>query len=788
MSSASTSPPSTPRLELPSTPGSPLTPTRRRHAPAEPDPSGPTGQDVLLFLVASRVLNALIIQTFFQPDEYFQALEPAWALAFGNEGDESGGAWITWEWREQLRSALHPSLFAVCYVVADRLAGMLSLSGPYRSQLLLAAPKLLQAVIAALGDYYTWRLAESTYGIRSLAPAAALVLTVANPWQWFCSTRTFSNSLETTLTIVALYNWPWHWSTGPGSRDVEGVDQQGLRVRKMVSASYGVVDETTRLRRALLAAAFAVVLRPTNVLVWATLVVLMGLRSLRQEGQGTNKKTDEPQKPLRCGPTQRELLVSFREVLLCGSAVLCLSAVVDRLFYQTWTFPAWHFLQVNLFQSIAGFYGNNNWHYYLSQGYPLLLTTALPFALLGMYQSCFGDRYRNLSSTARFTLRSLTITSLVLAGVLSLISHKEVRFIYPLLPGLHILAAHPTAAFFASAFDSLRPYSQRSQLTKRLLLAFLLLTNLSISLYTASIHNSGLINITHHLRSDFETYHLPHPVAHNMTVGFLMPCHSTPWRSHLQYPPTNSSPGIDAWALTCEPPLGLSSAIEKRDYVDEADRFYLDPATWLQQRMSRSPPATRFLPAQRNEAGVIVGPAKPNKVINIKNRSDLETGWRTKPGSRRPWPEYLIFFSQLEPQMKQLVGRASGYTECKRVWNSHWHEDWRRRGEIVVWCLFPERRDMMMGGSVVNKKVLEDRIRDPRPIVNGGAEKVLRVAGEDRSSWKQRPLTGTVKQSRTAGAGQWWEWAKSQVGLGERRRAWYEGWLGRRGRGGGHWD
>ena len=35
-----------------------------------------------------------------------------------------------------------------------------------------------------------------------------LFLTVLSPWQWFCSTRTFSNSLETTLTVMALQYWP----------------------------------------------------------------------------------------------------------------------------------------------------------------------------------------------------------------------------------------------------------------------------------------------------------------------------------------------------------------------------------------------------------------------------------------------------------------------------------------------------------------------------------------------------------------------------------------------------
>jgi hypothetical protein len=34
-------------------------------------------------------------------------------------------------------------------------------------------------------------------------------MTVANPWQWFVSVRTFSNSLENALTVAALRYWPW---------------------------------------------------------------------------------------------------------------------------------------------------------------------------------------------------------------------------------------------------------------------------------------------------------------------------------------------------------------------------------------------------------------------------------------------------------------------------------------------------------------------------------------------------------------------------------------------------
>jgi phosphatidylinositol glycan class B len=49
-------------------------------------------RDMMYLLIILRFINAITIRTFFQPDEYYQALEPAWQMAFG----ESSGAWITW--------------------------------------------------------------------------------------------------------------------------------------------------------------------------------------------------------------------------------------------------------------------------------------------------------------------------------------------------------------------------------------------------------------------------------------------------------------------------------------------------------------------------------------------------------------------------------------------------------------------------------------------------------------------------------------------------------------------
>lgn len=66
-----------------------------------------------------------------------------------------------------MRSAIHPVLFAIVYRIASGLSWLLQLSPIWHADLLIAAPKIFQAVIAALGDYYTWRLGEKVYGAGS---------------------------------------------------------------------------------------------------------------------------------------------------------------------------------------------------------------------------------------------------------------------------------------------------------------------------------------------------------------------------------------------------------------------------------------------------------------------------------------------------------------------------------------------------------------------------------------------------------------------------------------------
>lgn len=323
-----------------------------------------------------------------------------------------------------------------------------------------------------------------------------------------------------------------------------------------------------------------------------------------------------------------------------------------------------NFLYFNVGQSLAIFYGANDFHYYVTQGLPLLLTTTLPFTLIGLYRIIQQQRSSELKWQ---TVQSqLALVCLVMPVILSLISHKEVRFIYPLLPSLHLLTASPLVEFFGPTISqpSASYYTPR-----RLTLIFILVVNAVIALYTTIYHASGTMDILDYLRNQHNQHASPTPdTTPGITAGFLMPCHSTPWRSHMVHPT------IHAWALTCEPPVNLTPA-EKASYLDEADQFYEDPSSFLKSNMLGG---LRHIPRKPSYSA-----ARQTRPLPHHHHQGQEI---------HPWPDYLIFFAQLENTLTSTLPKSASYAECHRTFNSAWHDDWRRKGDVVVWCLDPREQ------------------------------------------------------------------------------------------------
>ncbi|KAK3283630.1 hypothetical protein CYMTET_8683 [Cymbomonas tetramitiformis] len=199
---------------------------------AELESSRASWQLVLTSCLAFRIVNALVVCTYFNADEYWQSLEVAHYLVFGY-------GHLTWEWKEAIRSYIHPLLFATVYKVL----AVTGLDSPFT---LSMAPRLLQGAFAAYGDLCLYRLA-----LRLFSPAVANLALFCQMCSWFtffCAVRTFSSSLEAVLTTAALSYWPLPVSWPRGNPEVAGS-----------CSSRGA---------ALLLAAAAVVIRPTSLALW----------------------------------------------------------------------------------------------------------------------------------------------------------------------------------------------------------------------------------------------------------------------------------------------------------------------------------------------------------------------------------------------------------------------------------------------------------------------------------------------------------------------------------------
>ncbi|KAJ3258885.1 glycosylphosphatidylinositol anchor biosynthesis [Chytriomyces hyalinus] len=310
---------------------------------------------VIACIIGFRTYNALLIKTFFSPDEYWQSLEIAHEYVFGY-------GYLTWEWTHRVRGFAHPMIFAAVFKA-------LELAGLDDTELMIIAPKLVQAVFAAVGDVYTFMLAQKLYG---KGPSKwALFASLVSFFNFFCGVRTFSNSIETSLTAVAMYYWPW---TFPKVKMALTVDR--IRDLEISLACVGV----------------ACILRPTNAIIW----MYLGFNFLRELDLRTAS------------------LVVVR-VLFIGSVAAATSCIIDHQFYHEWTFVPYNFFKFNLTQGIASFYGIHTWHWYLSQGIPIVLFTFIPATAWTLWSSTRGGPKH---------VRGVIVGTVV---VYSVIAHKEFR-------------------------------------------------------------------------------------------------------------------------------------------------------------------------------------------------------------------------------------------------------------------------------------------------------------------------------------------------------------------------
>ncbi|KAF0682830.1 Aste57867_25129 [Aphanomyces stellatus] len=335
---------------------------------------------VFLALVLFRVANALFVRTYFNPDEFWQSSEVAHRMVFGY-------GYLTWEWlpHAQLRGYAHPAVFALLYKALQ------NLDSPWA---VAYSPRILQGILTAVTDFSMFRLAR-VYFDASVANYA-LFCQLTSWFTFFALSRTFSNSIETCCTTLALSYWPWaHLVT----------DQTKRRTPSNV--------ERRQQRLAFAYAALGCIFRPTNAVLWVFLATALLVRT----------------------PFKVDLVVGT--ILPIGAAAIAIMLVVDRIGYGEWTCVPLNFVTFNVLEGKDALYGTHPWYWYFVAGYPEITATALPFIVYGVMRS---------------TKRELGAVVLWALVVYSAGAHKEPRFLLPLLPASFVYAGKGLDALQAKRF------------------------------------------------------------------------------------------------------------------------------------------------------------------------------------------------------------------------------------------------------------------------------------------------------------------------------------------------
>ncbi|CAN6466607.1 unnamed protein product [Victoria cruziana] len=424
---------------------------------------------------------------------------------------------------------------------------------------MVVAPRMYQSFYAAIGDAYFYYLSYSIFDKQTAD--WALFSQFTNWFMFYCITRTLSNSLEAVLTIMAIYYWPSLKCSSPTHE---------LQI--------------TSRKTALVIAAFACIIRPTNAVIWIYL--------------GT----------LHLFEARDKVKFVFTEVAPIGAAVLALSCLFDRWMYGTWVFVPLNFVKFNFFSSGGDYYGTHRWHWYFSQGFPAMLFTFAPFTIVGIWQS------------KEWKLFGLVAWVL---GIYSILGHKEFRFVLPVLPIALMFSGYTLAKIGKCHSVELKGKGVRNtkrtfDFKKKWAIFFLLLTNLPMAFYMSMIHQRGSEDAMAFLAREAATGKVD-------SILSLMPCHSTPYYSTLHR-------NISMSFLDCTPS-------SEEGYVDESDRFLLDPAKFV---------------------------------------SNMALNWKQ--------PSHILLFDSQERHLNNFLASHS-YQQVGRFFHAHFKVDRELQGAVLVYAL-----------------------------------------------------------------------------------------------------
>ena len=236
--------------------------------------------------------------------------------------------------------------------------------------------------------------------------------------------------------------------------------------------------------------------------------------------------------------------------ILISAGVICYCIAVDSIRHRKIIFTPFNFFMVNIYNNSG--VNNNSLHWYVVSGVWYLVSSF--WYLVSGTVSLLGPLVIPLCMAIPVAPLKVLLPLLVNITALSVLPHKELRFLQSSLPFLFLIIANHLC------------WKIRASFQKAIKMIFLVV-NISGALYLSLVHQRGVVDAAIYIGNSGQDL-----TEHGVDAQILlaMPCHSTPLYSHIHQ-------NISVRFLECKPNLENDPT-----YREEDDIFYSSPDTWLE--------------------------------------------------------------------------------------------------------------------------------------------------------------------------------------------------------------
>jgi phosphatidylinositol glycan class B len=424
--------------------------------------------------VVYRIVIALfVMRSADAPDEWYQSVEVAYLTVFG-KGE------LTWEWREGIRSFLYPMPFAVVFWILKTL-------GLDTAWTIFAIPRIIAGITCGTLDWAMYSVAKKYMYPTVMSSHVAFLMSLTAWYTAFIGCRTLTNSVEALMLLAAMLPASMDWF--------------------LFFAGLGCGMRTT----------FALPLIPMFLQRIQNLIEEEQELQLQRAGkQGLPMSVNAIRRVRRQAAVTSLLRVAVR----CAAWILfwiAAIASVDFVFYRRWTVTPYKFLEFNVFKGLSKFFGVEPWWWYLPLiplivAAPTILFLGLPNALKVTART---PQMNGAAKRHNAFMRMVLVTFVMLLASYSMLPHKELRFLFPALQPLLLLAT-------ASFIHTIPLWKHRMLLTQVFMVSFV-----GFSIATLIFYQRGAYESLRYIRNS----NLPPPATRvplNHVVHVLTPCHWSP--------------------------------------------------------------------------------------------------------------------------------------------------------------------------------------------------------------------------------------------------------------------